>query len=282
MNNWDGAGKSQPSPTINPSGIGAFCDYSSTPAAKVKTAQVTFDFEAWFTGAVDTASLASNIARVDSKLVGYLASSVGLCDTLACTANANNCIDIYNKANTLGTITGISKNTTDIIQTGYLCEQPKPVNQLPIFNRIVCIPVTATLAVNVSAQFNSTQVQTFVWDTVNAAMKTGQLTTDGQVVGLVFTGTPHTKMNASGTIKKEMRGLGLGLLIAGCVILFLLIAAFIVWRVIKRRNRNEDEEEYDDLSLEKDEEESFAQTDSFQTDDPSPKSDRYRITYTQE
>ena len=277
MNNWNGVGVST-SPTILAGG-GAYCDYSPTANVQVNTFKVTFDYEAWFTGNIDFSSLSSGVTQVNSKLLGFLASSVGLCDTLACTENSNNCIDIYNKANNIGKgIVGIYKNATDIIQTGYLCENPKPINQLPIFNRIVCIPVTSSVSVIVPAKLKSTEVQSFVWDSIRSAMATGKLNTANQVVGLVFTGTPHTMANASGTIKKEMRGLGLGLLIAGCVVLFLLIAALITWRVIKRRNRDDSNEDYDDLSLEKDmEDESFAHTESFQTDEwISPKSDRHR------
>lgn len=279
MSNWMGAGVST-SPSLYPSGIGAFCDYTNIPAAQVYTTPVTFDFEAWFTGAIDASSLSSHIATVDAKLVGYMASSMGLCDTISCIANTNNCNDIYNRANTLGAFTGITKNSTDIIQINYQCEQPKPINQLPIFNRIVCIPITASILVQVPTRYNATEVQNFIWKAVNSAMASGKLTTENQVVGLVFTGTPHTKMNTSGTIHKEMRGLGLGLLISGCTILFLLIVTFITWLVIKRRNRLA-EEEYDDLSLEKELEDSssFALTDSFQTDDfLTPKSDRIRKT----
>jgi hypothetical protein len=113
--NWQGTGVTN-TPIINPSG-GAYCDYSSTPGSEVKSFKITFDYESWFTGNIDAASLASDIQNVDKKLVGYLASSVNLCDTLSCTANSGSCVDIYNKAvNNVG-IVGISKNSTDIIQT---------------------------------------------------------------------------------------------------------------------------------------------------------------------
>jgi len=116
LNNWNGAGQGITSPALNPTG-GAYCDYSSVPSAKVNTFQVTFDYEAWYTGAIDSASLATNVKNVDSKLLGYLASSVDLCDDIACTANSNNCVDIYNKALANTGIVGIAKNSTDIIQT---------------------------------------------------------------------------------------------------------------------------------------------------------------------
>lgn len=143
-----------------------------------------------------------------------------------------------------------------------MCEQPKPTKQLPIFDRIVCIPVTATISVLVPDKFNATQVQTSLWNSVKDGMSLGKFNTANQAVGLVFTGTPHTVVNSSGVIRKTMRPLGIGLLTAGCIVLFFLIVGFIVMRIIKRR-RNRDIEEEDDLSLQKDEEGSFAPTDSF-------------------
>jgi len=103
-------------------------------------------------------------------------------------------------------------------------------------------------------------------------MDTGDLNTPNQVVGLVFTETPHTKLNVSGTIKKEMRPLGKGLLSFGIILLAFIIAGLVTWRIIKRR-RNHIEND-DDLSMHKDEEEeSYAPTDSFMSEDvfvPSP------------
>ena len=152
-----------------------------------------------------------------------------------------------------------------------LCEQPKPLDQLPIFDRIACIPVTSTISVVVPSKYTSTEVQTFAWDKIKTAMATGDLNTPNQVVGLVFTGTPHTKANTSGAIKKEMRPVGKGLLSAGCIILFFLIVGLVAWRIIKKR-RNSREVQDDDLSLQKDDEEaSFAPTDSFVSEDASPK-----------
>ncbi len=83
----------------------------------MKSVEVTFDYEAWFTGDIQPASLALGVKNVDSKLLGYLASAVNMCDGIQCTANSANCIDIYNKALINIGIVGISKNSTDIIQT---------------------------------------------------------------------------------------------------------------------------------------------------------------------
>ena len=117
------------------------------------------------------------------------------------------------------------------------------------------------------AQFTSTQIQDSVWNSIKDGMATGNLNTPNQVVGLVFTGTAHTKLNTSGTIRKEMRPVGVGLLSTACILLFLAIVGFVAWRIIKRRRNSDQVEEEDDLSLQKDDEESYAPTDSFMSDD---------------
>jgi len=112
-------------------------------------------------------------------------------------------------------------------------------------------------------------------------MDTGDLNTPNQVVGLVFTGTPHNKLNVSGQVKKEMRPLGKGLLSFGVIFLTFIIAGLVTWRVMKRRRARYVEED-DDLSLEKekDEEGSYAPTDSFMSDDapvPSPTHEAHAV-----
>jgi hypothetical protein len=274
MNNWVGAGTSTSIyPTLNLAAGVAICNYTDSPAVRVKTIKLTFDYEAWFTGDMDSASLASGIKNVGTKLLGYLASSAGLCDTLVCTANSNDCIDLFNKANIQGNILGISKTSVDTIQTQYLCEQPKPISQLPIFNRIACIPVNSTLSFIVPATFTDSEVQTFVSNSIQSAMASGDLNTNNEVVGLVYTGTPHTKMNSSGTIQKEMRPLGVGLLAAGSTTLFLLLVGLITKLILKKR-RMQEEQDYDDLSIQKEGESISLPVDSFETAVLSPNSTR--------
>jgi len=262
------------SSVLGPSG-GASCDYTN-PGIKgvsVTTFPVTFDYEAWFTGAIDSASLALGVKNVNIKLLNSLSYSARLCDTLLCSEDPNiSCNNNYNAALKNLALLGVSKNTTDIVQTNFLCDQPKPVNQLPIFDRIVCIPVKASILVMVPSNYTSTQVQTFVWDSVKASMAKGELNTANQAVGLVFTGTPHTTVNASGIVKKEMRPLGKGLVSAGCIFLFFLMVGLVARRFIKKRRNSEQMEDDDDLSFQKDDEElSFAPTESFISEDASPK-----------
>jgi len=85
---------------------------------------VKFEYEAWFTGDISAPALALGAKNVNSKLLGYLASSANLCDGLECTANTADCKIIFNTAvNTDGGIVGISKNSTDIVQTkcAFIC-----------------------------------------------------------------------------------------------------------------------------------------------------------------
>ena len=106
---------------LGPSG-GAFCDYTGLAmkgcVVSTSTVQVTFDYEAWFTGAIDSASLALGVKNVDVKLLNVLASSSKLCDTKSCIQNSISCVDNYNKAkDTALDFLGVTKNSTDVIQS---------------------------------------------------------------------------------------------------------------------------------------------------------------------
>ena len=154
-----------------------------------------------------------------------------------------------------------------------LCEQPKPSKQLPILGSFACIPVNANLTVSFPVEFTDSQAQTIMSQAIQAAMATGALNTPNEVVGLVYSSKPSSTVNKSGVIEKHMRPLGIGLLSAGCVVVFLSILAFIVCRCRRQKNADNSkhsfEDEDDDLSLEKDkdDEESNVLTVSYMSDD---------------
>lgn len=132
-----------------------FCDMTNYPGY-VQDFSVTYNYEAYFTGAIDSASLASDIKNMNSKLIGYLASASGLCDTVSCTPNSVNCVAQYTKSLVDKTLMGVSKNTTDVIQTNckyfavflslYMEIKAALIHCVCVFNIsvIVCRPMRAS------------------------------------------------------------------------------------------------------------------------------------------
>jgi len=275
-NSYSGAGSTKPAPVVisktNNLLSSVYCDMTNYPGF-VQNYTVTYNYEAYFTGAIDSASLAADVKNMNSKLVGYLASTAGLCDTLQCTPNSLSCVAQWTKSKTDVVIMCATKNTVDVIRTQYLCENNKPTNQLPVFDRIVCLPVSASITVELAKNLTQSDVQAAVTKAIQTGIATGNLNTPNQVVGLVYAPKASTTINTSGSVRKHMRPLGIGLLTAGLIVLVTMIVSVVVCHCRKRNNdKHYEEEEDDDLSLEKDkdDEESNVLTVSYMSDDSTP------------
>jgi len=304
-NSYSGAGLTKPAPVVisktNNLLSSVYCDMTNYPGV-VQDYTVTYNYEAYFTGAIDSASLAADVKNMNSKLVGYLASTAGLCDTLQCTPNSVSCVAQVTTSKANKVIMGATKNTTDVIRTQCkllavflqyalhthkslipiifniiilvdLCENNKPTNQLPVFDRTVCIPISASITVSLAKNLTQSDVQTAVTNAIQTGMATGNLNTPNQIVGLVYAPKASTTINTSGSVRKQMRPLGIGLLTAGLIVLVTMIVSVVVCHCRKRNNdKDYEEEEDDDLSLEKDkdDEESNVLTVSYMSDDSTP------------
>jgi hypothetical protein len=116
-------------------------------------------------------------------------------------------------------------------------------------------------------------VQTAVTNAIQTGMATGNLNTPNQIVGLVYAPKASTTINTSGSVRKQMRPLGIGLLTTGLIVLVTMIVSVVVCHFRQRNNdKHYEEEEDDDLSLEKDkdDEESNVLTVSYMSDDSTP------------
>jgi len=193
-----------------------YCDMSNYPNF-VQDYTVKYNYDAYFTGDLNLTVLDKDVQNMNSKLVGYLGSESGLCDTVQCTPNSVSCVAHYTKSKLEKALMGASKNTTDVIRTQYLCEQPKPLKQLPLFNRYACIPVSGSLTVSLSKTLSQTEVETAVFQGIKLAMESGDLNTPNQIIGLVYAPKASTTINTTGKIVKKMRPIGIGFLTAGLV-----------------------------------------------------------------
>ena len=119
-NSYTGAGNTKPADVVAVMKdnllLSAVCDMSNYPNS-VKDFTVAYNYEAWFTGKIDSASLALHIQHVNSKLVGYLAKAATLCTDASCTSGSNNCINQLSNSMVNKVIMGVSKNGVDSIQT---------------------------------------------------------------------------------------------------------------------------------------------------------------------